>query len=960
MILQNIVDYIHTLTSDESNHVELEVKLLLDQRIRAPYFLKKNVNDHNIDNIKTTVMRIMHNALSHGAVDMTQTINFIETKTSGNGMFVKQLCYINGVQDKAKKNYYTKKSIIPSIYIIPTDDTTNDTTEKIPYKFSINMETVEATDVDNFDIIRFRLRYSIVFTSDLSDWRMDLTFVKETRDTSIAVLKTIRDGLFAKTVSVENLAGDFDWTYPDRIELEMEYIGDIKDFDISKIAQVKQILASDEKTKSTNKVVKTYQECICDIAQILKPKLLYKFKNGHFGLKQLGSNPIELNKKLYITDVKPIMNNFIVTEKIDGIRSMLIVYPMDNQCYIINNKNKDGVLVKELTSLTDTNVLCMILDAESIDFTTDTGVVETRYYIFDVIKYQTTDKITHVHKLPFIQRLEYVERLVKESTNLLIDGVRFLHAKHFIKLNQETYGTQLKEFYEDISNQNQLPYEIDGLIMISKHDSYDKTKNYKWKPKMTIDFVAKKCPANMLGILPYVVKEDKTLYLLFCGIRSAEYKQLGVERFRSYDQIFNSVCVNQYGRTKDSYIPIQFSPSDNPYAYLFWSDNDDLDNKVVELIYDIESLEWNLFKIRHDRTSDMKRKTYYGNYFKFAEYIWMNYKNPLSLDILCQESTNQSYFREDSTEYVAMRKFNNFVKKQIIELNSKQVDLNWVIELASGKGQDLFKYTDCGFHNILLTDIDYDALTEVINRKYMYIANSVKQPRTKNYDRRSDQQYDKSTKSDYSKIHIKRLDLSDKYKTNVDAIYDSHFGVPSDGSQFVVCNLALHYIVPNKTKSQNFVNMLNKILAPGGIFIFTAFNGEKVFNLLAEHADENGVWNKYNADAKLVFSIKKKYAGDVFTGSNQKIDVLLPFTNGEYYTENLINTNMLNSQLEKKKINLIAADSFDIYLKRFQVEKSHFYDRLDDLEKEYISLYHFYVYHKQPLKTSNRMHRAKK
>ena len=154
--------------------------------------------------------------------------------------------------------------------------------------------------------------------------------------------------------------------------------------------------------------------------------------------------------------------------------------------------------------------------------------------------------------------------------------------------------------------------------------------------------------------------------------------------------------------------------------------------------------------------------------------------------------------------------------------------------------------------------------------------------------------------------------------------------------------------------------MLNKILAPGGIFIFTAFNGEKVFNLLAEHADENGVWNKYNADAKLVFSIKKKYAGDLFTGSNQKIDVLLPFTNGEYYTENLINTNMLNSQLEKKKINLIAADSFDIYLKRFQVEKSHFYDRLDDLEKEYISLYHFYVYHKQPLKTSNRMHRAKK
>jgi SAM-dependent methyltransferase len=214
------------------------------------------------------------------------------------------------------------------------------------------------------------------------------------------------------------------------------------------------------------------------------------------------------------------------------------------------------------------------------------------------------------------------------------------------------------------------------------------------------------------------------------------------------------------------------------------------------------------------------------------------------------------------------------------------------------------------------------------------------------HDKKSQQKHcDK--KHSYSKIHIKKLNLSDEYKKNIDTIYNSYFGVPSDGSQFVVCNLALHYIIPNKTKTQNFVNMLNKILAPGGIFIFTAFNGEKIFNLLADHADAHGVWNKYNSDGKLVFSIKKKYKGTIFTGTNQKIDVLLPFTNGEYYTENLINTTVLNEQLVKKKINLIADDSFNIYLSKFATNRSSYYSKLTNSDKEYCSLYHFYVYHKQ-------------
>ena len=142
----------------------------------------------------------------------------------------------------------------------------------------------------------------------------------------------------------------------------------------------------------------------------------------------------------------------------------------------------------------------------------------------------------------------------------------------------------------------------------------------------------------------------------------------------------------------------------------------------------------------------------------------------------------------------------------------------------------------------------------------------------------------------------------------------------------------------------NFANMLNNILDAGGIFIFTAFDGEKVFNVLAENT---GKWERYDEAGKLIYSIRQKYTGATFTGTNQKIDVLLPFSGGEYYTENLINVKALNEILAKKKINLIASDSFNIYMDKFSQDRGQYFSKLSNYDKEYCAFYHFYVYHKQ-------------
>jgi hypothetical protein len=866
MYLNQVLQYINSteLSNSKNKSIEFEIKILLDPRINSPQFVNKKSLPDSIEIIKS----VLNNASKYGSSDISQTINFINTEEKH--MFVKQLVFENGVQNKDKKCFYIKKPLIDPIYL---------TSDKFPsYKLCMNEEIIQDTDINKFDIVRFRLRYSITFdntistagtANNLDGWRLDLTFVKETKNQSVSHLKNIRDRLFT-----DNLA----WDYADKIEMEMEYIGDLSKLTIEHISNLDSLWD----VINTKKL--TYEGCIYQIAKIIKPNILHKFKSGYFGLKQLGSNPIELTKKDYIDNVLPDIHNFIITEKIDGIRAMLIIYPGRGECHIIDKTYSYMEIPIDSTNNLDSiqsNVI--ILDTEKYN---------DKFYVFDVLYYNDID----VSKLPFIERLNYVNNTVKVYD--------FLQSKHFMEIDNIN---KIQEFYDSFDS---FPYPNDGLIFISKNHSYNETLNFKWKPveKMTIDFVAKKCPDKLLGINPYIIKPGQTLYLLFSGIRKRDYNKLCVYKMKQYNQLFPNIYHS------DAYLPIQFSPSDKPFAYLFWSDQDNIDNNVVELT--LKNDIWKLVKIREDRTIDMNRKTYYGNYFKYAELIWMNYKNPLSMSNLCEE--HKHYFKEDDNQtYKYLRKFNNFVKDQLITLYTHNIEVDWVIDLASGKGQDLFKYIDKDIKNILMVDVDKMALMEIINRKYIYINNA---------------SYKKS------KLYIKHLDLNTPYKQNLELIKNSYFGIPYDGVPLIICNLALHYLIPNKKKMQNFIGLLNNLLDSGGIFIYTAFDGKKVFDLLKETPQWFSPDNKY--------SIKKLYTDTTFTGINQQISVLLPFSNGEYYTENLINTEIFADELSKKKISLNIEDSFDTYLDQFQKNKESFYNELNTSDKEFISLYSFHICHK--------------
>ena len=816
-----------------------------------------------------------------------QTVNFI--KTNKHSMIVKQLYFDKNIQLKTKKRTYIKTSIIPPVYM-------NNNPKIFTIKLTCNTEQIIENYNDNiFDLLRFKERHSIKINDK---WRLDITAVTEVRDQNIinnlVNVKNIINSLFCKGCNY------------DKIEIEVEYTGNVSDILLSDLKEVMDWM--DNYLLNKNKNNNTYTFYITMIANLLKPNISHKFSSGYFGLKQLCSGPIDLNKMKYDTIISDI-NNYIVTDKIDGIRTIMIYH--NGKYFSLNNKNKQSItdissdfiehnhehnktenIIKnnKLENIIENNnheniiknnKLENIIENNKTDqymFIIDTELINDTYYMFDIIKYNDID----VFNMTFTERIKYMDLI----------NLSKIKKKEFVKINK------MYDFYNKPRN-----YKIDGLIIFNTNKNYNDSSYYKWKSILTIDFYVRKCPNNMVGVEPYVVVPNKTLYILMNGISDIMSKNLNLSNNKLHKELFRNTALNY------KYFPILFEPSDNPTIHLFWSDLD-LDNKIVEMTYTPKGFE--VCNIRDDRINDLNRKTYYGNNFKYAELIWYNIQNPLKLT---EEGfdCNSTYFKvNNNQDYVNIRKFNNFIKNKLIlqySINAKSV-----IDLASGKAQDLLKYIECNIPNIYMFDYDMDGIIETISRKYKYAE-------IKKY-------------KNFPKIIVKKIDLLHPYKSNVKLIKDLMI---NPKSSLIVCNFAIHYIAYNIKKINNFVKLINSLLDKSGIFMYTGFNGLLLHEMLKDK-DRIDYGNKY--------SIIKKYEDDTDIGINQQIDVMLPFSNNTYYTEYIININLIENIFDTYKIKLIASICFDQFIDVFKLEKKIFFDKLDEHDINYIKLHNVYLFRK--------------
>lgn len=481
----------------------------------------------------------------------------------------------------------------------------------------------------------------------------------------------------------------------------------------------------------------------------------------------------------------------------------------------------------------------------------------------------------------------------------------------YTNLSKSNYKKCIDSHYKNITNSNFIFITFSNFINNS---------NINWTDKILgINFLCKKCNKSQISQLcklEYInsknnimkMQNAKNVYILFLTINKNDLSKISIKPLPFHNELFpqDNQTSNLYKK------PMHFSPSTKPNAFIFISNNDNLDNKIVKLSYNVKNNEWNYIDIISSKKTDI-----YGDNFKTTELtIWSNYFNPIAYSDLNTESKNiqdDVYFINDKNiMYEAPIKFNNFIKNNLIKTTGSNKEK--IIDLAGGRGSDLFNYRLSNIKKLLYIEIDRDAIDELLSRKYKF-------------DNPND-----------TSINIINSDLNISYKKNLELIHE-------DFSEFnkvdnIYCFFALHYLTTTSANIKNIVCLISNLLNKNGEFLYTAFDEKKIIELLKKH---KGDWNVKESGIKKYSIIQKYKDADIF----KKINLILPFnTSDHYYDETLINEKYLDKEFQKYKIKVKSEGSFLEFLDNFKEKKNHFYNKLTEEDKIFIDLYKYKIYKK--------------
>ncbi len=680
-----------------------------------------------------------------------------------------------------------------------------------------------------------------------------------------------------------------------------------------------------------------YQNAIFELAKdIYKDAItVAKFKRES-GFKRLSPSPIELNRILFFKNMLPKIDSFYMTDKMDGLRAILVI----DEIYKMNGKKKSYIgatiyavsdKIYEINSCEHKSSRATVVEHTVLDV--EMMVEKDKslsFHCFDIIMM----KSRRIGNLPFFKRIEFFK-----EANALLDKHDIGSVKEFIKLSNDDFCKQITEFYN-----KKRDYKIDGLIFTPAggffkdlvkerknrfdrifNTKYSDTISFKWKPldHLTIDFYIMEYP------------KKKGYYALCSGVDFQTFKRLKMEFFDGY-KAPESPNAHQY-------FPIQFETYDNEFNYIWKPSDKELElfkasnetigetkfNTMNGMVGEFQLAskdsvlpEPRLIRLRTDRIADIAKGEYYGNAIRYSELIWHSIRYPLSIDTMCNP-TNNAYFAADDVDgwYKAGRSFNSFAKSYLIDMYLPPNKESVLMDVAAGKGQDLARSIDAGYSTIIAMDKDTDAISEILERKYNLRVKS---------------------KQSSAAVHIKKIDLEDSADDTIKKLH-----IKSEFVDNMMINFALHYICHSAIAGDlepivEFAKLCKFYLKKHGRVMITTFNGEDVFDKLKSTDSWDVVENN-----RLKYSIKKKYTSDEMTNLDQVIDVLLPFSAGEYYQEYLANYKYIQGVFESHGFSLMKTDSFESLLRDYKKQNMRGYKDLTNGDKEYVSLYGYMIFEKK-------------
>lgn len=823
------------------------------------------------------------------------TIDFIVAAAANTPRKIRTLHFVNGVKTL---DIHGTKQLVTSIMV---DD-------PVSHKIKVSVEQPSAPfTVPRDSLVRFKTRMSFSH----GNFRVDFTLVRQEKF-DMCDLKAMRDQLFPRGFS--GIDSSVDLAPYNRQEIEIEFIGEkFTELEFAELSAIVVTIAGG----STNVLALAAAEIVS------QPERLEKFRRGELSFKQLAAQVTALSRQDYIGIFPPI--GWFVTPKYDGVRA-----------FLFNTAGKLYTIGAEITSIDSTIPDTILVDCE---------IIGSRAYVFDVMMCGV-----NVAERPFEARIDLVSAAV-EKLSAVID----VSAKPMIRLT-ENYETELRSVWkedkpkdkskdgltvntDDINAANTAAIPLDGIIFVRPGDNYSDTRSYKWKPlsHTTIDFYALECPKTLLGIKPYTPVNGKTLYLLFVGISYNMFNSISINRLPQYRDMFP--------RVSQTYFPIQFSPSSNPLAYLWWDERPDLNRKIVELRLDVSADTWVFMRERTDRAGEIN---YWGNDFRVAELTYINYIDVFDFKDLLSPGGDGVYFNKQvDNVYKAANAYKRFVISKFIEKYAS----GKIMDLMCGRGADIFRYESAGVHEVLAMDIDPAAIAEMLRRKLTprqrefhpmkkYTGSNANHigdhtnhigGRANHIGGRNDRPRDGPRPV---VIHAQVADMR-LPPAELVALAEK-FGYYPGLVDFAVTNFAIHYLCDDPKHIRGFLTFVAKMLKPQGLFMFTTFDGARVFNLLSD-ISTNEVYNFMEND-RAKYALKKLYWSDKLAATGQLISVKLPFAE-TMVDEPLANIEAIVTMAKKLGFAQEYVGGFAEWKTAFGQLKSELVRQLTDVDRKYIALH---------------------
>lgn len=621
------------------------------------------------------------------------------------------------------------------------------------YGIRINLKNEEILDIDNSEIDAllmnhknkkksYRLKKRISFTSIDRLFRYDLTVLKESE-------KNI-DGSYKLSTSLLN---SNIMSFPEIYEVELEFIGNLEEFDLTKEELMERYI------DAMGVIIQTIQQSDYLLSKSNKDEILKSYINligkgvpanmAMSNIHWIGPQPISLelsNIREYPDGTIPtIQMNYGVTEKADGDRYIMYIN-QKKECYLINNRWRVLSLGIKTSNLSNT-----IFDGEYVLYN-KLGQYSPKYLIFDCYYLNGEDiRSSPLYINPIdkkTSRMPLLQNAIKTANWIYqdeIDTPLDIRVKKFYYGNMDKCGFKIFEHCNTILNETDtdvVDYETDGLIFTpcnlgvgqeyygDKVENTGKTwkLNFKWKPPEdnTIDFLVEVVKEQ---------KEDKIGYTIGDGVGDLlSYKTLklkcGFNPSKSKYHTCKDLMNNTYSTKvqKEGYYAVEFKPTHPPdnsacianipltidsngiTRMLTTKTNDEiLDGMIVEMSYDTNKTDnawsWIPRNVRHDKTEQrLMGKRQFGNDFETANNIWKTIHNPITKEMITTGNHLPDITEEENRYYArvvprnksisrSMLDFHNlYVKSSLIRQVASKTNGGILLDIGCGKGGDLPKW----------------------------------------------------------------------------------------------------------------------------------------------------------------------------------------------------------------------------------------------------------------------------